>query len=925
MGIVYRALDTRLGRPVAIKMLPAEATSDAERHRRFVQEARSASALNHPAIVTIHDIDEHDGTTFIAMELVDGTPLDRLLAGGPLPVEEALDYARQIAAGLAAAHAAGIVHRDLKPANVMITRDRRAKILDFGLAKLIAARSEDATLTAMGTRTGVVMGTASYMSPEQAQARPVSARSDVFSFGAVLYEMLAGRRAFAADSEIGLLTAILRDQPPPLETIRPAVSADVQALVHRCLAKDPSARYADGGELHTALAAISAPQVRTAPVKNWRRPAVLVPAALVLIAAAAGAAWQVVETRRGRWARQEALPQIEQLNLSGRSMQSVRLARAAEPYAPHDVQRVREAWVPFSMTTEPAGAQVEMKNYFDPEGPWEPVGPSPIQDYRVPFGYYRVRVSKPGYVTLEVSAIPTGRSPIKLTPEGDASPGMVFVPGRAYRAGIAAAVTLPDYWIGKLEVTNAEFKRFVDAGGYSDPTRWKAPFEDDGRHLTFDEAMGRFRDSTGRPGPATWEVGSYPEGQADYPVGGISWFEATAYAEFAGKSLPSVAHWMNAAGVDEIYSDILQLSNFDGKGPARAGERGGVGPWGTLDMAGNLKEWAVNPVTGSTRRYILGGGWNEPSYTFVQADAQDPWKRDATYGVRLVENLGPAEHTVAAIGRVMPDPETVVPVSAELLEVYKRFYAYDPTPLDIRVEQVDDSNPHWVKQKVSFRAAYRNERVPAFLYLPRNATPPYQTIVLFPSAYAANVSSSGSLDLGTFQFLVRSGRALLYPVYQGTYERRGNRQPGPSGTRDLQIEWAKDFFRAVDYLATREDIDMDRLGYYSLSMGAFFGPIPVALEPRIKAAVFASGGLRYFPPPETQPANFAPQVKVPVLLVNGKDDFAVPLNAQKRFFEIIGSRTKKHIALEGGHVPQDIRGLFREVLDWFDTHLGQVK
>jgi dipeptidyl aminopeptidase/acylaminoacyl peptidase len=245
--------------------------------------------------------------------------------------------------------------------------------------------------------------------------------------------------------------------------------------------------------------------------------------------------------------------------------------------------------------------------------------------------------------------------------------------------------------------------------------------------------------------------------------------------------------------------------------------------------------------------------------------------------------------------------------------------------LDIQVERADDSNPNWVKQKVSFRAAYRNERVPAFLYLPRNGTPPYQTIVLFPSAYAANVSSSGSLDLGTFQFLIRSGRALLYPVYQGTYERRGNRQPGRSGTRDMQIEWAKDFFRAVDYLATREDVDMDRLGYYSLSMGAFFGPIPVALEPRIKAAVFASGGLRYLTPPETQPANFAPQVKVPVLLVNGKDDFAVPLNAQKRFLEILGSPTKKHVALEGGHVPQDMRGLFREVLDWFDTHLGPVK
>lgn len=635
--------------------------------------------------------------------------------------------------------------------------------------------------------------------------------------------------------------------------------------------------------------------------------------------------WQTVEARRARWAREEALPQIEQLNLSGRSMESVRLARAAEPYAPDEVRRIREAWVSFRLHTEPAGAHVEIKNYFDLDGPWEPVGLSPIEGYRVPFGYYRVRVSKPGYLTLEASARPNGRSPLKLTPEEDTSPGMVFVPGGEYSAGIATSVRLPDYWIGKLEVTNAEFKRFVDAGGYTDASYWHAPFEDAGRRLTFEEAMARFRDATGRQGPATWEIGSYPEGQADFPVGGISWFEAAAFAEFSGRSLPSVAHWMNAAGVDEIYSDILQLSNFDDKGPSRAGERDGVGPWGTLDMAGNVKEWVANPVSDAGRRYILGGGWNEPSYRFVEADAQDPWKRDATYGVRLVKNLGPAEHTLTAIGRVTPDPETVVPVSAELLEVYKAFYAYDRTPLDIQTEHVDDSNPYWVKQKVSFKAAYRNERVPAFLYLPKNASPPYQTIVLFPSAYAVNVSSSGSLDLGTFQFLIRSGRALLYPVYQGTYERRGNRQPGRTGLRDLHVEWAKDFFRAVDYLATRQDIDMNRLGYYSLSMGAYFGPIPVALEPRIKAAVFAAGGLRYSSPPETHPANFAPQVRVPVLLVNGKDDFAVPLNAQKRFLEILGSPTKKHVALEGGHAPASMRGLVREVLDWFDTHLGPVK
>ena len=221
-------------------MLPPEATADPERHQRFVQEARSASALNHPNIVTIYEIGSDAGTTFIAMELVDGTPLDKLLAKGPLPMPRALDYAAQSRRHLPAAHASGIVHRDIKPANIVITPDGRAKVLDFGLAKLVERPAAEATLTALATRPGAVMGTLAYMSPEQAQGERVDARSDVFALGAVLYEMLAGRRAFGGSVGRGVMTAILRDPPPPLRTARPDTPADVDAIVQRALAKDPA-------------------------------------------------------------------------------------------------------------------------------------------------------------------------------------------------------------------------------------------------------------------------------------------------------------------------------------------------------------------------------------------------------------------------------------------------------------------------------------------------------------------------------------------------------------------------------------------------------------------------------------------------------------------------------------------------------------
>jgi dienelactone hydrolase len=235
---------------------------------------------------------------------------------------------------------------------------------------------------------------------------------------------------------------------------------------------------------------------------------------------------------------------------------------------------------------------------------------------------------------------------------------------------------------------------------------------------------------------------------------------------------------------------------------------------------------------------------------------------------------------------------------------------------------VDESVPEYRKESVSFDGAYGGERVPAYLFLPTNVKPPYQVVVFFPSGYAVNLLSSRYLDLRAFDFIVRSGRALLYPVYQGTFERRRNRLSGPSAARDTDVQRTKDLFRAVDYLETRPELDTTRLAYYGLSMGAYFGPIPVSLEPRFKVAIFAAGGLEFDQPAEIQPANFAPRVKVPVLLVNGREDFSNSLEAQRRFLELMGTPAadKRHAVLEGGHAP-----FIREVLDWLDKYLGPVK
>lgn len=264
MGEVYRARDTRLGRDVAIKVLPASSSSDPERLRRFEQEARAAGALNHPNVLVIYDVGSHDGAPFLVTELLEGETLFERLRAGPLPVRKALDIAVEAARGASAAHDKGIVHRDLKPANIFLTADGRVKILDFGLAKLTEREGVDlgetqaATPTAAGaTEPGVVLGTVSYMSPEQVRGKLADARSDIFALGAVLYEMLSGKQAFHRDSSVEAMAAILKEEPEEIAATNRNVSPALQRIVDHCLEKDPQARFQSARDLAFALEAVA--------------------------------------------------------------------------------------------------------------------------------------------------------------------------------------------------------------------------------------------------------------------------------------------------------------------------------------------------------------------------------------------------------------------------------------------------------------------------------------------------------------------------------------------------------------------------------------------------------------------------------------------------------------------------------------------
>lgn len=950
MGIVYKAQDLKLDRFVALKFLPPHLSQAEEEKKRFIHEAKAASALDHPNICNIYEIDEtEDGQMFIAMACYEGESLKDKINRGPMSFDKALDIAIQIAHGLEKAHSKEIIHRDIKPANVLITEEGQVKIVDFGLAKLAGM--------SMLTKEGTTLGTVAYMSPEQTKGTDMDHRADIWALGVILYEMLTGERPFKGDYEQAVIYSIMNDEPKPIKKVNPNVPIELERIVTKALIKNPEWRYSSVGDMlkdlkgyqdSLLLAEIKAFDLPKF-LRRLRKPKVAVPAIAIVILIILAAIWFFNRQSKIRWARENAIPEVSRLIDSGlrNYIKAYQLAEQAEKYIP-DNKKLKDLLsrcaVNTSIHTSPPGAYTYLKEYNIPEEDWTFIGVTPVENIRLAAGYFRWKMEKEGYETIDalsstfIVSSEEGFTPIDiqfmLDKKGTIPPEMLRVPG---------SDDLDNFLIDRYEVTNKQFKEFLDQGGYQNREYWRHEFIKHGRVLQWEEAMTEFVDQTGRPGPSTWQAGVYPVGEDNYPVSGISWFEAAAFAEYAGKSLPTISHWDRARGITSLYLNsylIISLSNFGSEGPAPVGYYQGLTSCGAYDMAGNVREWCWNETR--MGRCIRGGAWDDNLYMFDNISQVSPFDRSAKNGFRCVRYLEKEKILDDAFGqyeyeRYSRDYSKEKPVPDAIFQVYKNQFSYDPKDLNPNKEIKDESSEDWINERISFTTAYGEERMLALLFLPRNATPPYQTVIYFPGGSARYVSSSKKLEENQgFQYylthIIRNRRAVVYPVYKGTFERRFTTQN--SWDRDshqyaqYSIQLVKDFSRVIDYLETRPDIDCNKLAYYGMSWGGEMGLIFTAVEDRLQASILIVGGLLSTKTrPEVDGINFISRIKIPTLMLNGRYDMVFPYETSvKPIYDLLGTpeENKKLVLYDTDHfIPRN--KLIKETLDWLDKYLGRIK
>ena len=593
--------------------------------------------------------------------------------------------------------------------------------------------------------------------------------------------------------------------------------------------------------------------------------------------------------------------------------------------------------VPLTFYTNPPGAKVYTKPYSKPDTSWYLIGTTPIEGFPFPRGLSRIKIEKAELKTqFDVILKPFGWQNeadtlhYQLFKESEVPDGMVHITSRA--GDQAKFMGLPDYslgsfWMDCYEVTNREYKIFLDAGGYTNPSYWEFPFIVEDDTITFDDAKKKFIDNTGWTGPANWELSEFPKGSGNLPVTGINWYEASAYAKFVNKSLPTIFHW-SYVSESNAAPEIVKFGNFNNDGPVEKRTYNSMTRFGTYDLQGNVGEWIFN--SSGNDRFIVGGNYKEPSYLYSFTLQISPWNRNEITGFRCIRYIDDSlkQQLTRSFDQENRDYTNLQPVSNETFQVYKELLEYERTELNSSIIS-ETITEDWVKEITYVDVPYEDAPLKILTFLPMNYKPPYQAIIYFPGVDAHYSNSMEDMNVGSrFDFFLKSGRAVIWPVYYSSYGR---------GRTNIQIlnEWKQSYKNiiidvqiTIDYLQTRKDIDSERIAFYGVSWGGCVAPYILAIEERIKLGILALFGVssaEKYRFKEFDQIDYIPHVKIPMLLLGGRFDIDCTFEQQQAFYDFLGTPKSdtKWMVYETTHwIPR--KDLINESLNWLDKYFGPV-